>query len=81
MKIDLVWIGNKCIKCNSIGTLNPYKGNILNDKEPDRLICSKCGEEYAIDLSNPNRSLAPLISNSPLNKFISEFKERNSGSN
>lgn len=74
---------NRCLNCMSIDCLYYYKGNKLIKKcdnqlynnDADKLICSKCGKEYAIDLSNKNRIAEPLDNNIELSNFIKKFKK------
>lgn len=73
---------NRCLNCLSIDCLYYYKGNKLikeygsqlyNNEDVDRLVCSKCGKEYAIDLSNKERIPEPLDNNLELIKFTKKF--------
>lgn len=68
---NLVILNNiACDNCDCTDPLIPHKGSEPNDKEPDRLICSKCGKEFAIDMQN--RTFERLRDNSITN-FIKDF--------
>jgi hypothetical protein len=75
--INLVkWCFNRCIGCKSTGTLQLYRGSKpVKDQAagPDRLVCSKCGRQYAISLDNMFRTPEPLDDPTKLNQFMRKF--------
>lgn len=78
--IDLItYAYNRCLNCKSTGTLSFYKGNqvvceykLYNNQEVDRLVCSNCGKEYAIDMSK--KIPEPLDDSASLKKFMTKFQ-------
>lgn len=72
--IDLVLpIDIVCDECQCFKKLVPYKGNQINEEEPDRLVCPGCGKEFAISMNNDKRQIRRLAKITELKAFWDQF--------
>lgn len=66
-----------CNECKCFKPLIPYKGNEVNTSEPDRLVCSECGKEFAISMNNDKRQIRRLTDKDNFKDFWDSFIKTN----